>query len=208
MTVMQDEHTTPAPTAAEMRHDAQPEWLAQELPEQYSEIARKIAALKEEARTYEVVAAVLWQTGSSLTSAVRDLFSAIGFETELSEYGTSYDLRVSLGNGRRMLIDVVSEPQSLDRKSPHIARILKVLQEDAGEKDRVVLAANIHPEVAPTARRGEPVSVDAMRLIQGLGANFVPTSALFGLWKASLADPDHAKNCVLRLYSMDGGIFR
>ena len=208
MTVMQEEQITEAPAPADLRHDEQPEWLTQELPEQYAEIAQKIATLREEARTYEEVAAVLWHTGSSLTSAVRDLFTAIGFEAELSEYGTNYDLRVSLGNGRRMLIDVVSEQQSLDRKSPHIARILKVLQEDAGEKDRVVLAANIQPHVPPAARRGEPVSVDAMRLIQGLGANFVPTSALFGLWKASLADRDHAKNCVLRLYSMDGGIFR
>jgi hypothetical protein len=208
MTVTQEEQITEAPATADVRHDEQPEWLAQELPEQYAEIAQKIATLREEARTYERVAAVLWHTGSSLTSAVRDLFTAIGFEAELSEYGTNYDVRVSLGNGRRMLIDVVSEQQSLDRKSPHIARILKVLQEDAGEKDRVVLAANIHPHVPPAARRGEPVSVDAMRLIQGLGANFVPTSALFGLWKASLADGDHAKNCVLRLYSMDGGIFR
>src|SRR5688572_12554903 len=106
MTVMQEEQITEVPAAADVRHDEQPEWLTQELPEQYGEIAQKIATLREEARTYEEVAAVLWHTGSSLTSAVRDLFTAIGFEAELSEYGTNYDLRVSLGNGRRMLIDV------------------------------------------------------------------------------------------------------
>ena len=63
-----------------------------------------------------------------------------------------------------------------------------MLQDEAGEKDRVVLAANVGFDQALSERRGEPVSVEAMRLIQGLGANFVPTSALFGIWKASLTD--------------------
>jgi hypothetical protein len=47
-----------------------------------------------------------------------------------------------------------------------------------------------------------------MRLIQGLGANFVPTSTLFGIWKRSLQDRAQARKSVLNLYAMDGGIFR
>lgn len=209
MSVMQDELKKTAPKLEDLRSDAQPEWVAAELPEQYADIARQMAALKEQARAYEGVAGVLWQRGSALTSSVRDLFVALGFfETELAEYGAHCDLRVHLGNERRLLIEVVSEQESLDRRSPHIGRILQVLQEEAGERDRVVLVANVFPEVAPGARRIEPVTGDALRLIQGLGANLVPTSALFGIWKQSLQDPQKGKTSVMNLHAMDGGIFR
>ena len=209
MALMQEMETKGVPAAVMASSGAQtPDWVTPELPEQYAEIARQIAGLKEQARAYEGISAVLWQTGSPLTSAVADLFMSLGFETELAEYGSACDLRVHLSDGRRLLVDVVSERQGLDRKSPHIARILKVLQDEAGEKDRVVLAANIAFDQALSDRRGEPVSVEAMRLIQGLGANFVPTSALFGIWKASLTDASQARTSVMRLHSMDGGIFR
>jgi hypothetical protein len=208
MTAMHAETTQFEPSPEDTRSDEQPGWVTAELPEQYADIARQMAALKEQARAYEGVAGVLWQRGSALTSAVRDLFMALGFETEVAAYGSQCDLRINLGSGRRLLVDVVSEPQGLDRRSPHISRILKVLQEEAGERDRVLLVANIAPDVAPAARRGEPVGVDALRLIQGLGTNFVPTSALFGIWKQSLSDAQHARNTVMNLHSMDGGIFR
>jgi hypothetical protein len=209
MSVMQDEPKQAAPSLAELRSDGQPAWVTSELPDQYADIARQMAALKEQARAYEGVAGVLWQRGSALTSSVRDLFVALGFfETELAEYGAHCDLRVHLGNDKRLLVEVASEPQSLDRRSPHISRILQVLQEEAGERDRVVLVANVFPEVAPAERRMEPVTGDALRLIQGLGANLVPTSALFGLWKQSLQDPQRGKNSVMNLHAMDGGIFR
>jgi hypothetical protein len=209
MAVTQEMTTRAVPAAANASNGAQvPDWVTEVLPEQYADIARQIAALKEQARVYEGIAAVLWQAGSSLTSAVADLFMALGFETELTEYGSASDLRVNLSDGRRLLISVVSELQGLDRKSPHIARLLKVLQDEAGDKDRVVLVANIGFDQALSARRSEPVSVEAARLIQGLGANFVPTSSLFGIWKASLADASQARTSVMRLHSMDGGIFR
>jgi hypothetical protein len=209
MSVTHDELRKPTTAPEDLRSDEQPEWVAAELPDQYADIARQMAALKEQARAYEGVAGVLWQRGSALTSSVRDLFVALGFfETELAEYGAHCDLRVHLGNDRRLLVEVVSEQESLDRRSPHISRILQVLQEEAGERDRVVIVANIFPDVAPAARRMEPVTADALRLIQGLGANLVPTSALFGIWKQSLKDPQQGKSSVMNLYAMDGGIFR
>ena len=79
---------------------------------------------------------------------------------------------------------------------------------DLGAKCDAQTVQGIGFEQALTDRRGEPVSVEAMRLIQGLGANFVPTSALFGIWKASLVDALQARNSVMRLHSMDGGIYR
>jgi hypothetical protein len=208
MTVMHDEEPRLEPSAEETRNDAQPEWVVAELPEQYADIARQMAALKERARAYEGVAGVLWQRGSALTSSVRDLFIALGFEAELAEYGANCDLRVNLGSERRLLIGVVSEDHSLDRRSVHIGRVLKTLQEEAGDRDRVVLAANVFPDLALSSRRGEPVTSDAIRLIQGMGANLVPTSTLFGIWKQSLENPEEAKHNVVKLYAMDGGIFR
>ena len=188
--------------------DVQPSWVTQELPPEYADIAGKIAALKEQAQRYETVAAVIWRSGPALTGALRDLFVAMQFDAEIVS-NANYDLRVDLEGGRRLLIEVVSSPsEAIDRRSPHIARILRALQEDAGEKDRVVLAANIFSDLPMASRRQDPVTVEAMRLIQGLGANFVPTSALFGVWKSSLQDLAQAKKTIIKLYTMDGGIFR
>ena len=188
--------------------DMQPEWLVSELPPRYADLARQIAALREEARAYEGVASVLWQTGEGLTQAVEALFKAVGFETELTDGAGSHDIRVRLGDDRHLLVDVVSQETPIDRRSPHIARILRALQEDAGPKDRVVLVANVCPAVAPAERREAPVAVDAVRLIQGMGANLVPTTTLFGIWKQSLQNADHARRSILNLHAMDGGIFR
>jgi hypothetical protein len=207
MAVMHEEELVAAPAMADPGNGA-PSWLIPELPDQYADIARQIADLREQARAFEVVAGVLWQTGPALIESVCDLFGVLDFATVRMPSEANYDVCVDLGNERRLLIDVVSEPQTLDRRSPHIARILKVLQQEAGEKDRVLLAANVFPTVPPSARRGEPVTPDAMRLIQGLGANFVPTSALFGIWKSSLADMTQARNRVMNIFAMDGGIFR
>jgi len=45
-------------------------------------------------------------------------------------------------------------------------------------------------------------------LIQGLGANFVATSTLFGIWRYSLKDLAGARKSVVNLHTQDGGLFR
>jgi hypothetical protein len=52
------------------------------------------------------------------------------------------------------------------------------------------------------------VAADALRLIQGLGANFVTTATLFGIWRFSLQNLQEARKSVLSLHKLDGGIFR
>ena len=193
---------------ADAGSDMQPPWITEELPPQCADITRQIAALKERARQFEGVASVLWQTGPALLTAVRELFTALQFETEPMNGNSNYDLRVNLDGGRRLLVEVVWANEPIDRRSPYITRILRALQEDAGETDRVIVAANVFPALPVAARHADPVTTDAMRLIQGLGANFVPTSALFGLWKSSLQDFPQAKKSIFNLYTMDGGIFR
>jgi hypothetical protein len=189
-------------------NDVHPDWVIGCLPPQYAEIARQIAELRQHALRYEGAAGVLWRTGPPLVAAVRELFSALGFEAELPGPGASYDLRVELDGMRRLLVEVVGGTERLDRRSPVIARILRALQEEAGEGDRVVLAANLFSAMPVESRPDELVTADALRLVQGLGANIVPTVTLFGIWKSSLGDRPLAQRMLAHLHSMDGGVLR
>jgi hypothetical protein len=194
------------PAAAISYQGGQPPWVTPELPPQYAELANKIAAIQAEARKYEDIAGVVWQTDRPLIASVRNLFAAMQFETEARE-GASYDVSVQIESGRRLLIVVVASKEGIPRKSPQIGQLVRTLQEDAGPQDRVVLAANAFCET-PVSSRPDPVAPDALRIIQGLGANFVATPTLLGLWKYSLTDLASAKKSVLRLHAQDGGIFR
>src|SRR5262245_32569915 len=172
--------------------DSQPDWVAAEMPPRYIEIAGRLAVLKQEAREFERVGEVLWQTGSALTRGIRDLFTALQFETEMIGHGSNYDLAVRMDGGRRLLVEVVGGTGAITKKSPQIAQALRAIQEDAGEKDRVVLVGNAFCEKPPAARKEDPVAPDALRLIQGLGANFVTTATLFGIWRYSLQNLQEA----------------
>ena len=89
-----------------------------------------------------------------------------------SEEGASYDVSVQVESGRRLLIVVVASREGIPRKSPQIGQLVRTLQEDAGPQDRIVLAANAFCET-PVSSRQDPVAPDALRIIQGLGANFM-----------------------------------
>jgi len=127
----------------------------------------------------------------------------------VSESGAaSYDLTVELDGGRRLLVEVIGSQDGVTRKSPQINQILRTLQDGAGDKDRVVVVANAHCETPLASRRQEPVAPDALRIIQGLGANFITTPTLFGIWRYSLQDLAGARKSVTRLHGQDGGLFR
>jgi hypothetical protein len=186
----------------------QPNWVLAELPPKYADLATQIAALMEQAREYEALAGALWQTGPPLTNAVAAVFRSLQCQTEMMDNGANYDVRAQLDGKQRFLVHVVGSEAPLDRRAPEIARILRTLQEDADEQDRVLLALNISYDQPPASRKVELASQEALRLIQGLGANLVPTSTLFGLWKYSLHDATSAKKSLIRLHELKGGIFR
>jgi hypothetical protein len=197
----------PAPSAPVVSYPGQqPSWVTPELPPQYAELANKIAAIQAEARKYEDIAGVIWQTGQPLVSAVRNLFAAMQFAAETKE-GASYDVSVQVETGRRLFLVVYGSKEGIQRKSPQIGQVVHVLQEHAGPQDRVVLVANAFSEM-PVSTRPEPVAADALRIIQGVGANFVATPTLLGLWKYSLTDLASAKKSIHRLHAQDGGIYR
>jgi hypothetical protein len=186
----------------------QPGWITAELPPRYGELAAQIAALQNEARSYEEVAAVLWQTGPALTHAVRRLFGALQLEAVPADPDANYDLCVYLDGGRRLLVAVAGSVETVDRKAPVIGRVLATLQQDAGEHDRVVVVSNAYCETPLTSRREEPVTPDALKLIRGLGANVVASATLFGIWRYSFKDPQGAKKSLMNLHTQEGGIFR
>lgn len=187
---------------------ATPPWVAAELPPAYGEVAQKIAALRIEALKYEGVAQVLWRTGDPLVFAVRDLFEALKYRVSLSGGDSPRGVIVELEGDRRLLVVVAGSPGAIERQSPSVTELLRLLQEEAREGDRLVLAVNAFHDQPLDARRDGPVAADALKLIQRLGANVIPTVTLFGMWKYAFTDPDAARQSLVRLHRQDGGIFK
>ena len=154
-----------------------------ELPPAYAEVAGKIAALREEAKKYEEVADVLWQVGRPLAVGVREIFAALKYDATLTERESGYTVRVDLGGERHLALEVVGSPDAIDRKSPAITELLRVLQNDLRDQDRLVLAVNAWCELQLDSRKNDLVTPDAVKLVQRLGANIVATSTLFGIWR-------------------------
>jgi hypothetical protein len=191
-----------------MLSNGQPGWITAELPPRYAELAAQIAAIQSEAKTYEEVAGVLWQTGPALTQSVRQLFGALQLEAVPAAPDATYDLCVNLDGSRRLLVAVAGSVDGIDRRAPVIGRVLTTLQQDASELDRVVVVSNAYCETPLAGRREEPVSPDALKLIRGLGANVVASATLFGIWRYSFKDPQGAKKSLMNLHTQEGGIFR
>ena len=205
--VTPDLHSPIAPNAPVPDPDPRA-WIMAELPPAYAEIAGKIAALRQEAQKYENVAGVLWQVGQPLAVGVRDIFAALQYDATLTAHEAGYNVRVDLGGGRHLVAEVVGSPEAIDRKSPAITELLRTLQNEVRDQDRLVLAANAWCELPLDARKQEPVTPEAVKLLQRVGANIIATSTLFGIWKYSLTNMDAARQSVMKLYGHDGGFFR
>jgi hypothetical protein len=186
-----------------------PAWVTPELPPAYRELAERMAGLRAEARAYEDIAQMLWRTGEPLTTAVRELFTALRFDAVLDAHGSGHELVVRLDGQRRLLVAVGGSPDAIDRQSPVIKELLRLLQDEAtSDQDRLVLAINAWCELPLEARRGDPITPDALRVVQRLGANVIATTTLFGVWKYSLVDLDTARKSIMRLHGQDGGVFK
>ena len=194
--------------AASPPRGEQPAWIAAELPPEYAEIARKIDDLRQEARKFERLADVLWCTGEPLKAAVRAVFEALDCTTVTPAAGSNFDLAVEVGPGQRLLAEVIAGPEPFDKRAPEVGRAFRAIQEDAGQGDRVILVANIPCDKPAQTRHDTQATPDALRLVQGLGANIIATPTLFGLWRFSLKDKAGARESLKRLHALDGGIFR
>ena len=139
--------------------NGQPGWITAELPPRYAELAAQIAAIQSEAKTYEEVAGVLWQTGPALTQSVRQMFGALQLEAVPAAPDATYDLCVT-SMAAAGCSSVAGSVDGIDRRAPVIGRVLTTLQQDASELDRVVVVSNAYCETPLAGRREEPVSPD------------------------------------------------
>ena len=154
------------------------------------------------------MARLLWQVGPQLEDAVCDTFSAAGFEADQAPSGSTYDVTVNLGDGKRLLVKVASAEKSVMKKSSEMRHVFETAQEVEGDDDRLVLAANVHRE-RPVADREwlDPVAGDALMILTGLGVAVVTTSILFRVWGMLREQPQVAKDHLLRLHAADAGLF-
>jgi hypothetical protein len=200
--------TPPAASTAAPSDGNPPSWIISELPPAHAEIALKIEALRRDAQKYEGVAGVLWQVGQPLAEGIRDIFQELKFETTLTRREGGHNIRVDLGSDRRLIVEVAGAAEAIERKAPAITELLRLLQEEAGDKDRLVLAVNAWCNLPLDARKSDLITPDALKLAQRVGAAVVASSTLYGIWKYSLTDLDAARQSIMRLYSHDGGIFK
>jgi hypothetical protein len=142
-----------------------------------------------------------------LAAAVCEIFSRLKFEAALEDHDAGPIVRVNLGENRRLIVQVAGSSESIDRKSPVITAMLHLLQNEVGDRDRVVLALNSWCAV-PLEARKDIATIDTVKLAQRVGANIVATSTLFGIWKYSFTDLDAARQSVIKLYAHDGGYFK
>ena len=190
-----------------MLSNGQPGWITAELPPRYAELAAQIAAIQSEAKTYEEVAGVLWQTGPALTQSVRQLFGALQLEAVPAAPDATYDLCVNLDSGRRLLVAVAVGgrhrlPGARDRPRPDdLATGCQRARSRRRGVERLL-------RDAAGWTSAEPVTPDALKLIRGLGANVVASATPFGIWRYSLKDPQGAKKSLMNLHTQEGGIFR
>jgi hypothetical protein len=149
---------------------------------------------------------LLWEVGPGLNEAVRDVFEALKFETELIPGPAASDIRVRLDGKRRLLLHVSATEGTIQRKTTELAHVFQLLHESAEDADRVVLVANSDPQTRP-ADRTEFLQPDAQTFLRRMGANFLTAPTLFRLWTLSLEDQGRARDYAERLHAQDGGTF-
>jgi hypothetical protein len=183
---------------------AAPEWVVAELPPGYQTRYAEIQRLSAEIQSMDRIGRLLWQTGEALREAVVETFGALKLEVDAAE--GSEPLVAKLDSKRRFLIHVSNSDGQIQKRSPELADVFRVLHESAGDGDRVVLIANADGASQPK-QRGEPMAADALALLSRLGGNLVTGPAFFALWTLSMKDASRARAALDQLHAQDGGVF-
>jgi hypothetical protein len=184
---------------------AAPDWVPAEMPPGYHTRLLEIERLTADLRAMDPFGRLLWAAGPSLTEAVCDTFLALKFDAALMPEPAASGITVKLNRGR-LLLHVAPGAGIIRKKSPELAQVFQMMQEFAGDADRVVLVANSDPATHP-ADRAEGIEPDAAGFLRRMGANFVASTTLFRLWMLFLQDQVRAHDYVERLHAQDGGIF-
>jgi hypothetical protein len=183
-----------------------PDWVVGEMPAGYqnrvSEIQRLITDLQEMGR----FARLLCEVGPRLAEAVRDVFAALKLEAELLEAPPATGVRAGLDRKRRLLLIASGATAAIEKKSADVSAVFHMLQDVAGDDDRVVLVTNVDAERRP-AERSVQIVPDALAFLVRMGAVHVTGPTLFNFWKLSLEDLDRARAQVDRLHAADTETF-
>ena len=181
-----------------------PEWLVAEMPAGYQTRFAEIQRLSAEMNAMDRMARLLWETGDALHEAVRETFAGIKLEVDALAAVPSV-VAVKLNSKQRLLVHVVATDSVIEKKSPEIASIFRVVHEIAGSDDRVVLVAN-SDRLTPPKTRPPAVSAEAVDLLTRLGVNLLPSTTLFALWTQSQQEAQRARVYLERLHAQDGGV--
>lgn len=181
-----------------------PDWVAAEMPPGYHTRIAEIQRLSADLHAMDEIGRVLWQTGEPLKDAVRGVLAALKCEVD-STPGAVGSIAVKLDTTRRLLLHVSGASGAIQKTSEDLAQAFQVLQ-FAGERDRVVLVANAGGDTRP-AGRPDPVTAEALHVLQRVGVNLLDTPTLFRLWRLSYEDPGRVRTSLERLHAQEGGRF-
>ena len=182
-----------------------PDWVVAEMPPGYQNRLREIQMLMADLEVMGRFGRLLTATGGPLVESVRAVFASLSFETSALEGGGATIAVVLPGRGW-LLVHVSEEDAVVQKKSPEIAHVFKLLHEVADDRDHVVLLTNTEP-MTPPAGRGQAVTAEASAFLARLGVSHVTAPTLFALWKLSLQEAERAREQVPRLHGHEGGTF-
>lgn len=185
-----------------------PNWVLKELPPEHARLVAEIEKLQEAERRLRRIAGLLWETGEALNKIVRDAFREIGFVADLTSPGKTFDVTVTLPEGR-LLVEVTGIDGQIVKASKKITQVLDAHRHEAQAGDRVCLLVNAYRQTEPQERAElEIVSPEALRLLVGLDAVILSSVDLFKIWKASRSRKDEAAHdAVLKLRTTPPGMF-
>lgn len=152
---------------------------------------------------------LLWGTGDPLAKVVRDVFREAGLAADLTTPGATYDITVTLPEGRRLLIEVTGIDGQINKGSKKIGQVFDTAQSVAQDGDRVVIAVNAYRDKPVGDRKGLKIlTPEAGRLLAKLDAVVVTTSALFDVWKLTLDEPPRALEELVRIHGAPAGLMQ
>jgi hypothetical protein len=181
-----------------------PEWVSAEMPPGYQTRLWEIERLSADLEAMDRIGRVLWQTGQPLRDAVVAVFQALKFEVNASP-GTAGPIAVKLDDSHRLLLVVSGSATPIQKTDEELAHAFRAVQL-ASANDRVVFVPNNGP-ATPPAERPDPVSPDAISVLQRMGVAVVTTATLFRLWRLWYEDQPKARKSLERLLAEDGGLF-
>ncbi len=183
-----------------------PAWIVAEMPPGYRTRIEEVERMTRDLEAMLRFGRLLWATGPQLGEVMGDVLAGLKLQVESIPCGDIAVLAVPLERKRRLLIHCSPSQDVLEKKSPDVAAVFRILQELSTEQDRVVLAANPLALVPPAERR-DLATPEAVDMLMRLGVNLLPGPALFELWTLGLQERARAAKLLDRLHEQDGGVF-